>query len=57
MKEIMKNELKGWKYWEIAWLLIACVIITGLSIYWKDTPMGIISATTGVVAPLLMRSP
>lgn len=48
MKEIMKNELKGWKYWEIAWLLIACVIITGLAIYWKDTPMGIISATTGV---------
>ena len=40
MKEIMKNELKGWKCWEITWLLIACVIITGLSIYWKDTPMG-----------------
>ena len=46
--EILKNELKGWKKWEVAWLLIACVIICGLSIYWGDNLMGIISATTGV---------
>ena len=29
-------------------MILACAIITGLSIYWKDTIMGIISATTGV---------
>lgn len=46
--EILKNELKGWKKWEVAWLLIACVIICGLSIYWGDNLIGIISATTGV---------
>lgn len=46
--EILKNELKGWKKWEVAWLLTACVIICGLSIYWGDNLMGIISATTGV---------
>ena len=47
-KEIIKEELAGWKKLEISWLLIACAIITGLSIYWQDTLMGIISATTGV---------
>lgn len=48
MKEIILNEFKGWKVLEITWLVLACAIITGLSIYWKDTVMGIISATTGV---------
>lgn len=48
IKEIVKEELRGWKKLEIAWLLIACAVITGLSIYWQDTLMGIISATTGV---------
>lgn len=48
IKEIIKEELAGWKKLEVAWLLIACTIITGLSIYWQDTLMGIISATTGV---------
>lgn len=48
MENFIKNEISGWKKWEVAWLLIACAVITGLSIYWCDTPMGIISATTGV---------
>ncbi len=45
---IIKNELKGWKAWEVSWILIACTIITALSIYWGETLIGIISATTGV---------
>ena len=48
LKEIIRNEFKGWKFLEIGWLLLACIIICGLSIYWKDSIMGIISATTGV---------
>lgn len=48
LKEILKNELTGWKKWEVLWLVTACVVITALSIYWHDTVMGIISATTGV---------
>lgn len=48
MKNFIKNELSGWKKWEVSWLVIACAIITGLSIYWQDTLMGIISSTTGV---------
>lgn len=48
MRDVIKREFENWKFWEVAWLVIACVVITGLSIYWHDTPMGIISATTGV---------
>lgn len=48
MKKFIQNELKGWKAWEVSWLFCACAIITGLSIYWGDTLMGIISSTTGV---------
>lgn len=29
-------------------VIYACTIITSLSIYWQDTIMGIVSATTGV---------
>lgn len=49
IKKIIKNEITGWKPAEIAWLIAATAIIIGLSIYWKDTPMGIISSTTGVI--------
>ena len=45
---ILKNEFLGWRKLEVFWLIFACSIITGLSIYWGDSLMGIISATTGV---------
>lgn len=48
MKEFIKGELSGWKKPEVSWLLFACALIIGLSIYWQDTLMGIISSTTGV---------
>ncbi len=44
----IKDEFIGWKFWEFAWLIVACSVICVLSIYWNDTIMGIISATTGV---------
>lgn len=48
MKKFIKEELSGWKMSEVSWLLLACTIITCLSVYWGDSLMGIISATTGV---------
>ena len=48
MKQLIKNEFTGWKALEVTWLIFACAIIAGLSIYWGDTIMGIISAITGV---------
>lgn len=49
IKEFYKNEISGWKKWELIWLFIATITILGLSIYWKDALIGIISATTGVI--------
>lgn len=43
-----KGELTGWKRWEVAWLAVSCLVICGLSLYWRDSPAGIVSATTGV---------
>lgn len=48
MKRIIKNELTGWKPIEVFWLVLACALITGLSIYWGDSLMGIVSSVTGV---------
>ena len=53
MRELIKNELSGWKAWEVVWLGLACLIITMLSIYWGDNLMGIVSATTGVACVVL----
>ena len=33
-KKFIKNEIEGWKKLEVTWLLIACAVIVGLSIYW-----------------------
>lgn len=48
MKDFIREELSGWKKLEVLWLLLACTIITCLSVYWGDSLMGIISSTTGV---------
>lgn len=48
MKMWIKNEFTGWKRSEVIWLIAACGMITGLSLYWQDSMMGIISAVTGV---------
>lgn len=48
VKDFFINEITGWKKAEVIWLVVSCLIITGLSIYWGDNLMGIISATTGV---------
>ena len=53
IKKFIKDELSGWNNWEVSWLVLACLIIIGLSIYWQDTVMGIISATTGVACVVL----
>ena len=50
IKTFLKNEISGWKAWEVSWLFAACAIIAGLSIYWGDTLLGILSATTGVAS-------
>lgn len=48
MRDFVKNEMKGWQKLELLWLIAACVVIAGLSVYWGDSTMGIVSAVTGV---------
>ena len=49
VRRFIMSECSGWKVWEVCWLVAASLVITGLSVYWGDTLMGIISATTGVI--------
>lgn len=53
LREILKRELTGWKKWEVIWLLLATAVILGVSIYWKDSPVGIIAALTGIWCVIL----
>ena len=53
IKELVKRELVGWKKWEVIWLLSATAVILGLSIYWKDSAIGIGAALTGIWCVIL----
>jgi nicotinamide mononucleotide transporter len=48
IRTYIKEEFLGWKPWEVIWLITACAIILAVSIYWKDSVMGMVSAITGV---------
>lgn len=47
LKNFFRNELSGWKKWEIAWMTFCTVSIVVLSLIMKDNWLGIISALTG----------
>ncbi len=53
IKERINRELTGWKKWEIIWLLIATTVILGVSVYWKDSVIGIVAALTGIWCVIL----
>ena len=52
--DFIRKEISGWSRWELTWLIVACATIISLSLYWKDSLMGIISATSGVAAVVCM---
>ncbi len=47
-KSYIRSELTGWKPFDIAWLALTTAVILGLSLYWRDSWVGILSAVTGV---------
>lgn len=51
--KFIKGELSGWKKWEVAWLLIATLVILGLSLYWHDSIPALFAALTGVWCVIL----
>lgn len=53
IKKFFKSELSGWKPFDVIWLVFATAVILGLSIYWKDSPVSIWAAVTGVCCVIL----
>lgn len=52
-KKFIRNEISGWRKWEILWLFFAAAMIISLSIYWGDNSLGIITAVTGVICVVM----
>ncbi|WP_296887627.1 nicotinamide riboside transporter PnuC [uncultured Methanobrevibacter sp.] len=53
MNEFLKNELFGWKSWEIVWMLIATVGITIITVALGEDYLGLIAAVTGIICVIL----
>jgi len=49
----IKDELSGWKPWEILWITTATITILSLSIYLNESLIGIIMAISGVICVVL----
>ncbi|MCI8303251.1 MAG: nicotinamide mononucleotide transporter [Lawsonibacter sp.] len=52
-QSFLKSELTGWKPLELAWLAAATAVILGLSLYWRDSPVSLLAALTGVWCVIL----
>lgn len=48
IKAYIKEEYLGWKLWEVVWLAVEWTVIFGVSVYWDNSIMEIISAVAGV---------
>ncbi|MGL5574422.1 MAG: nicotinamide riboside transporter PnuC [Sarcina sp.] len=48
------EDIKGWSAFDYSWAFIAITTMVGLSIYWKDSPIGIISALANIICVLLV---
>lgn len=44
----IKTYFSDWDLYEKVWLLLFTVVIVALSVYWKDSPIGIIASLTGI---------
>lgn len=53
IKTFFSKEFSGWSAFDLTWLLCATAVILGLSIYWKDSIIGIISALSGIWCVIL----
>ena len=54
MLEKIKKSFSTWTKWDYLWLLIANGTILGLSLYWGDGLIPIISALTGVTCVIFV---
>ncbi|MBR4387473.1 MAG: nicotinamide mononucleotide transporter [Treponema sp.] len=49
LKLSIKREMNGWKKWQLLWLVLATLVILGVSIYQKDSWIGILASVSGVI--------
>ena len=56
MLEKIKQSFKGMNKLDIIWLIIANATILGLSLYWGDGPIAIISAMAGITCTVLVSN-
>jgi len=45
---VIKNYFSDWDLYEKVWLFLFTIIIIVLSVYWKDSPIGIIASLAGI---------
>lgn len=53
LQTYLKSEFTGWRKIDILWLAVATAVILSLSVYWRDSVIGIIAALTGVWCVIL----
>ena len=49
-----KTIFKNWKLYEILWVTVATLSTLGLSLYWGDSPLAIVSSLTGILSVILV---
>lgn len=54
IQSFIKSQCSNWTKNELIWLFSATLVILGLSIYWQESLMGIISAIAGVFCVVLV---
>ena len=47
LKKFIRGEVSGWQKHEVFWLALCITLTCGISLFLKDTPVGIIASVTG----------
>ena len=53
IKKFLNSELKNWSRWEVIWIIVANVIILGVSLAMCDSAIGIIASISGTLCVIL----
>lgn len=49
----VSDEISGWRPGELLWLLFCVSSITALSLYWRDSALGVVAAVSGMMYTVL----
>ncbi|MBR4749004.1 MAG: nicotinamide mononucleotide transporter [Abditibacteriota bacterium] len=54
MRELLRSEITGWKWWEVLWLAVGVSAVTAASLLFHSPGLRIFQAVCGVVSVILM---